>query len=732
MDLINKHNLKTTAQAVINSYAQMFFSNNRWLAVLLLLASFVDPYTGTSGLIALLASVLAARWLRFNYSYIISGTYTYNSLMVGLALGVYYNFNLQFFVVLVLAAVFTLLVSVWLANVTLKSNTPFLSLPFIAGVWLVLLSTRTYSAIGLSDRGIYTINEIWHYGGEQMVNLYNTIEQIKLPSFVEVYFKSLGAIYFQYNIIAGVLIAIGLLLHSRIAFLLSLVGFMTGYLFYYFLQGNMAEVEYSYIGFNFILSAIAIGGFFLIPSTRSFLLVIISTPLIVLLINAIGGLLAVYQLPMYSLPFTLMVMLLMFTLRLRNAGSQPELVYQQNYSPEKNLYKHLNQKERFQHDTYFHIQLPFYGKWSVSQSHDGKLTHKEDWKYAWDFVVTDDNRRTFRLPGTDVTDFYCYNLPVLAPAAGYIVEALDGIEDNAIGNVNLERNWGNTIIIKHSELLYSKLSHLKEGSFKVKAGDYVKKGELLATCGNSGRSPEPHIHFQLQSTPYIGSKTLLHPISYYISHQADKNIFHSFTHPQENELISRVVTNRLLKDAFNFVPGEIFHIETTDDSKNKILLKWEAGVDAWNNAYLYCHHSKSTAWLVNNETLHYFTDFEGDRNSVLYNFYLAAHKILLGYYEHTEVKDTLPIQGLYSGGLKFVQDVCAPFYVFLKSEYKSTFTAIDDPTHPSFIELHSSVTIRKGSFIKRQIEFELRLSENKLQHLSIKEKGKTKNAQWVG
>ena len=332
----------------------MFFSNNRLLAVLLLLASFVDPYTGTSGLIALLASVLAAGWLRFNYSYIISGTYTYNSLMVGLALGVYYNFNLQFFVVLILAAVFTLLVSVWLANVTLKSNTPFLSLPFIAGVWLILLSTRTYSAIRLSDRGIYTINEIWHYRGEQMVNLYTAIELIKLPSFVEVYFKSLGAIYFQYNIIAGVLIAIGLLLHSRIAFLLSLVGFMTGYLFYYFLQGNMAEVEYSYIGFNFILSAIAIGGFFLIPSTRSFLLVIISTPLIVLLINAIGGLLAVYQLPMYSLPFTLMVMLLMFTLRLRNAGSQPELVYQQNYSPEKNLYKHFTQKERLQHGTYFH------------------------------------------------------------------------------------------------------------------------------------------------------------------------------------------------------------------------------------------------------------------------------------------------------------------------------------------------------------------------------------------
>lgn len=719
------------AHTVLNSYAQMFFSANKWLAGILLIATFIDPYTGFSGLLALLTASLAARWFRFDHTLISSGTYTYNSLMVGLALGVYYTFNAQFLIVLMLASVFTLLITVWLAQVTLKSNTPFLSLPFIAGVWLVLLSTRTYSAVGLSDRGIYTINEIWHYGGETWVNFYHTLENLPLPAFVQVYFKSLGAIYFQYNILAGLLIAAGLLIHSRISFLLSVTGFATGYLFYYFMQGNMAEVEYSYIGFNFILSAIAIGGFFLIPSTRSFLLVLLSTPLIVLLINAIGGILSVYQLPMYSLPFSLLVMLLLFTLRLRNYGSRPELVYVQNFSPEKNLYKHLNRKERFQNYTYVHMQLPFYGQWTVSQAHEGKLTHREDWKYAWDFVVTDENKRTFRLPGTDVTDFYCYQLPVLAPAAGYVVEVADGVEDNTIGNVNLDRNWGNTVIIKHTDTLYSKLSHLREGSLRVKQGDYVKRGDVIATCGNSGRSPEPHIHFQLQATPFIGSKTLLYPISYYIKHLPSHQEFHAFNYPDEGELISRVATTRLLKDAFQFVPGAIFHLETSDHKGIRQVLKWEAGVDAWNNAYLYCHHSQSTAWFVNNDTLHYFTDFSGDRNSVLYSFYLAAHKILLGYYENIAIKDTLPVDGHRAGWLKTIQDACAPFYIFLKSEYECRFKDVDDVLHPSFLRIQSSVKTYTGNLTTHHTQFEIELSENKISRFRIQEKNKTREVLWI-
>ena len=73
--------------------------------------------------------------------------------------------------------------------------------------------------------------------------------------------------------------------------------------------------------------------------------------------------------------------------------------------------------------------------------------------------------------GIYLEDYYCYGAPVVAPADGTVVNIIDGIEDNNPGDINMSQNWGNTIIIKHTDYLYSQISHLKQDSFKVKIGD---------------------------------------------------------------------------------------------------------------------------------------------------------------------------------------------------------------------------------------------------------------------
>src|SRR5262249_21711832 len=148
-----------------------------------------------------------------------------------------------------------------------------------------------------------------------------------------------------------------------------------------------------------------------------------------------------------------------------------------------------------------------------------------------------EQKRTFRFPGKTATDFFCYGLPVLAPADGQVVMIEDGIEDNAIGDANLDQNWGNTIVIKHGENLYSKLSHLKKESFKVKQGDHVKRGDVLAACGNSGRSPEPHLHFQMQATEFVGSKTLEYPLSSFVVKTQEGYDLKFFDTPKEGDVL---------------------------------------------------------------------------------------------------------------------------------------------------------------------------------------------------
>lgn len=726
-----KESIQLYYEGIVNSYSQVFFSKNRIFAFIIISATFINPFSGISGFISLVAALLFADWFGYSKVFIRDGTYGFNCLLAGLALGVYYEFSPAFFFILVFTSMLTLLMTVWLSAFLASYNIPFLTLPFLFSTWIAILSIRTFKAIELSERGIFVFNDVQNYGGVYLLKFYDQIININIPFLLEVYLKSLGAVFFQYNIFAGFIIGIGLLIYSRIAFTLSLLGFFAGYFFYFFQKAEFSDVYYSYIGFNFILTAIALGGFFFIPSKKTYFLVLITSPLVAVILSAFSYIFSIIQLPIYSLPFALIVILIIFAMNYRILPKGISFVTNQQFSPEKNLYKFANRVERFKKDTYYHFHLPFYGKWFVSQGIDGKITHKEDWKYAWDFVVKDENEKTYKLPGTSVEDFYCYNLPVLAPAAGYVTEAVNDVDDNEIGDVNINENWGNTIIIKHDNFLFSKISHLRKNSLRFRKGDYLKKGDIIGLCGNSGRSPEPHIHYQIQSNDLIDGKTLQYPFCYYLLCKKDQNIFHSFDYPKEGEAVLKILSTNLIKEAFKFLPGKILNFKCVNEKGETESVKWEVFVDAYNYPYIYCYNTKSFAYFINNETLHYFTDFNGDRKSLLYYFYIAANKVLLAYYENIKISDKLPLEGIYSGPLKIIQDFIAPFYIFLKADYTFSFKNIDNDINPSEIIISSKAMTGFGNKVNRNLNFELILNNNNLKKIIISDNKKHISAECI-
>lgn len=714
-----------------SSYNQVFFSDSRWFALALFVASFTDLYVGISGLSAVVIALVLGDILGFHKLFLSNGTYTYNVLLVGLTMGAYFRIDAVFFVMLVLAALITLLLSVWLSTLLALKKLPVLSLPFVLGIWIILLSGRHFQAMGLNERGIYVYNDLSAFAGPGFVNLYFSLSDLGLPTLLVVYFKSMGAIFFQNHIISGLLITIGLLAFSRIAFSLSVIGFLSGYFFCTLVQGNLSDMEYSYIGFNYILTAMAIGGFFLVPSIGSYLLAAVSAPLVSLFVGALGSIASGYLLSLYSLPFTLVVLLMLYALNNRYRLNYLHPVQYQLFSPEKNLYLFRHYTGRFRKEALVHLYLPFYGEWTVSQAHDGSPTHKDDWRYALDFVVTGDDRKTYRLPGEQLSDYYCYQLPVLAPADGEVVTIEDGISDNRIGDVDLQHNWGNTIIIQHAEQLYSKLSHLKKDSFKVKVGDRVKKGDVLALCGSSGRSPEPHLHFQLQAVPYIGAKTLDYPLSYYVSREQNAYKLHSFEVPAEGEHIMRPLSTPLLTEAFHFIPGMTLDFAIERENR-KETESWEVMTTSANLSYLYCAKTASSAWFSNNGTVFYFTSFSGDKSSLLYYFYLGAQKLLLGYYQDLLIEDRLPPAELYTGGLKILQDTVAPFYVFLKTTFAARYVSADNAQSPSRLAIRSQVEAYAGSTRSRSVEVELLLADHRIREITVKEKDLCFSARSVG
>lgn len=70
------------------------------------------------------------------------------------------------------------------------------------------------------------------------------------------------------------------------------------------------------------------------------------------------------------------------------------------------------------------------------------------------------------------------------------------VADGIVTYAGWEYGYGRTIVIDHGNNIKTVYAHLYK--FKVKVGDKVKKGQVIALMGNSGRSTGPHLHFEIR------------------------------------------------------------------------------------------------------------------------------------------------------------------------------------------------------------------------------------------
>ena len=109
----------------------------------------------------------------------------------------------------------------------------------------------------------------------------------------------------------------------------------------------------------------------------------------------------------------------------------------------------------------------------------------------------------------DVHSYFAYGNAVLAVADGRVVTARDGLPDNVPGHgeafhpavpITLETVAGNTITLDLGGGQFAYYMHLQPGSLRVKVGDRVRRGQLLARGGGSGDAREPHLHFEVTTS----------------------------------------------------------------------------------------------------------------------------------------------------------------------------------------------------------------------------------------
>ncbi len=118
-----------------------------------------------------------------------------------------------------------------------------------------------------------------------------------------------------------------------------------------------------------------------------------------------------------------------------------------------------------------------------------------DQRWAYDLA-----RAPYLVGSSRLEDYGCYGLPVLAPVDAVVSSTHDGEPDHIPGlaSNNVAAPEGNRVVLRLATGTYLILAHLQPGSLQVTAGDVVAAGQMLARCGNSGNTSEPHIHIHHQ------------------------------------------------------------------------------------------------------------------------------------------------------------------------------------------------------------------------------------------
>ncbi len=646
------------ARSLLSAYSQIYFSTRVVTGLLFVAATFVVPRHGAAGLSGMLLSNLWARLLGRPDDHIEDGYYGFNGLLVGLALGLYYRYSLQFALLLLVSTFLTVIIAAVMRSLSERYiGVPVLSLPFVWVTWIALLAARRFSAVELTIDTVLVSG----WGGGY------------LPVIVELYVRSLGAAFFQLSVLSGGLVFLGLLWFSRWAVILSVIGFASGYATYAALGGTATDLTAEFVGFNFILTAIALGGVFIILRPESMLLAAAAASLSALLSAALLAFLQPFGLPVVAMPFIAATQLVLLTLLFRTSGGKLETNVTELDSPEKNLTRSLYRKRRYPDPSVPVVFVPVMGRWVVTQGPGGELTHKGLWSHAWDFEVHDEEGRTHRNAGNAREDYLAYRAPVLAPADGRVVRVVNHLDDNPIGEVDTKSNWGNLVIIWHFGDVFSTMCHLLKQSVTVKEGDLVTAGQPIAKVGNSGRSPVPHLHFHLQRSGEIGAPTTHSELLHYIEIGQKREDYITHGVPQKGQVISRMDVSDTARRAVTLAPGRSWRFRIREGNSERIET-WLSEIDPVGNRKLRVDGCRIEASFFADN--HYTTmlDFTGSRRSLLGLFYLGAPRV--PYLESDKIpwSDTPAVSPFLPGPKRLIHEMALPFVEVGRLKTRSTMT----------------------------------------------------------
>ena len=422
----------------LRGIGQVIFVNNPLSGLLILLALFIQsPWVGLMSLVGVVSSTVTAIALQLDRDTIRSGIFGYNGILVGAALGTFGlsgngGWNLWWAVaVIIFSALTTVMMKffgVWWAT-TFRCSP--LTLPFNIAT-LLFLSLVMFLPQTLFQLGETTIAE----------TPVPSVEVTRLLASLPIGF---GQVFLADKLIAGILVLLAVAICTPLGAIVGLVGGFLGILAGLIL-GIVPEDLYAGLwGYNSVLSAMAIGGFFYAPTLRSFLVGAVCAFFSALIVPVLAFIFTQpFGLPVLTLPFCVATIACFALLRGSLSSLVPVALYAMT-SPEEHRYRYLVARKTISN---FRRQLEaaINGKSGDLLFNKTSDATKGDLRYVFDAIDTD---RNGELSARELADYFIQaDRTTSEDELSYLFNCMD--RDNS-GTIDFEE-FGE-LILRHQRLM---------------------------------------------------------------------------------------------------------------------------------------------------------------------------------------------------------------------------------------------------------------------------------------
>lgn len=259
---------------VLRGIGQVVFQNSPLSGAVILGGIFYNSWIyGTACLAGTMISTATALLLKADKGLIKDGLYGFNGALIAVALVAYTSPdfttgnppNLHLCLYIVLCAAFTTVVMPAFGALLGPHHVPPLTMPFVLATWFFLGALLQFSTIDVSNALKPTSPS--DFTGPKPPYTWMTWFHGTTMGIAE--------IFFQDNWVTGVLILIGIAIHSRIGALMAVMGSTLAVAGAVFYGAHDEAIRDGLFGYNAALTGIALGGMFFVLNVPAFLYTLI-------------------------------------------------------------------------------------------------------------------------------------------------------------------------------------------------------------------------------------------------------------------------------------------------------------------------------------------------------------------------------------------------------------------------------------------------------------------------